>query len=151
MNIIRPQETWKKEIKRAKSSLMADDYVPFEGEIVAAVDKILELCKQRGYPTEVKSDKDWEIVEFIFKIFATLYPEQYKSFVKNQKWNKNNQKNQFASNSEKGGAQVRHLVEIPMVFYKLIVAAFPRQKINDKKFALEMGKRLPLMRWADKQ
>jgi hypothetical protein len=125
--------------------------VPFERQIVSAVDKIIELVKQRGYPPTVQSDKDWEIVEFIWHIFSTLYPNHYNDFVKKQKEMKGNQKNKFASNREKGGAQVRHLVEIPEPFYKLIHAAYPQQKVQDKKFALEMGKRLPLFRWAEKQ
>jgi hypothetical protein len=153
-NIIRPTETWKKPkdfLQKASNDLLPDDYVPYESAIAEAVDAIAELCKKRGYPKTVRTEEDWQIIEFIAKIFSTLYPQEFADFKSKQLWNKNNQKNVHASNREQGGAQVRHLIEIPMTFYRLINAAFPQQKVQDKKFALEMGRRLPLMRWADKQ
>lgn len=151
-HIIRPKETWKKPenfIDKAKQDLAADDYVPYEGHIVAVVDKLMEMAKKRGYPTHVSTEEDWLLVEQIIKMWATLYPEQSEEFWKSQQYKKSIQKNEFASNKE-GEALVRHLVEIPQKLWDLIHAVFPQQKAQDKKFALKFGQRLPAFRWSSK-
>lgn len=139
-----------KQLKQSIKRFNADiKYVPYERPIVAAVDKLLELSKQRGYPQIVSSDKDWEIIEFMIKIFATLYPEHWADFQRKQKEMKAAQKNKHASNREKGGAEVRHLLEIPKPLAEMIMKMFPMQRLQDKKFATEFARRLPLFRWAD--
>lgn len=122
--------------------------VPYERPIVAAVDQLLKLSKQRGYPTHISNEKDWEIVDFIYKMFASLYPNEHADFVRKQAEMKSNQKNKYASNREAGGAEVRHLLEIPMKFYQMLLAVFPMQKF-DKTFAIKLGQRMKVFRWSD--
>ena len=150
-NIIRPQETWKKEIKRAKTALAPDDTIPYERPIVEAIDKLLEMAKKRGYPTHVESETDWTLLEHIVKMWQALYPEQAEEFWKHQQWNKTNQLTDYASAKGESGAEVRHLLEIPTKLWEMIRAVFPEQKAQDKEFALKFGRRLPGFRWADKQ
>lgn len=138
----------KQALVKKQKELQKTEYVPYERPIAEAVSRLMDLTKQAGYSQVVDSEKHWEVIEMIYKLWTVMYPDQVEAFYEKQKEQKKNQKNEFASNRE-GEAQVRHLVEIPMKFYQLIQAVFPQQKF-DKKFSIKLGQRLPALRWSEK-
>lgn len=121
--------------------------VPYERQLVMAVDALLDMSRQAGHSKTVETEKHWELVEKIAELWATLYPEQWHEYKAMQTRQKLAQKNKTASNKE-GEAHIQHQLEIPRKFYELMMAVFPLQKF-DKKFAAKFARRMPLMRIPD--
>lgn len=137
------------DLNKAKKDLEADYYLPMNRPIVEAADKLLEFAKKVGYSGEITTERHWQVFEYICRLWKDLYPDDFRTFYDKQQWYKNNQKNIYASNREQGGAQVRHIAEVPLKLYQMTRAVFPNQ-VFDKKFTLKLARRMPLFRWADK-
>lgn len=124
------------------------DQVPFERPIADFVINLDNLLKLRGNPTHISSDSDWEIVAFIFKGWATLYPHEYKSFVEGQAKVKARKLNEKAVTREKGGAMIQHQLNLPTTFHSLLLKCFPNQKF-DKGFTRRLASRMPILKVPD--
>lgn len=119
--------------------------VPYEKPLVDAVESLIRLARKAGYNSPVETDKQWEVIDRIFIMWATLYPQEYQDFKRTQAQQKGKQLNKHAASRE-GEAMVQHLVEIPGKFDSLIKAIFPMQKTQDSKFVRKLAKRMKLLK-----
>ena len=120
-------------------------YEPFRQEIVNAVDTIVLAAKKNGsYSGTVQTEADWKTMSTIVKVWSILFPDDYKSFIKNLAKVKSSLKNRHASNKE-GEAVIQHQLSIPELLYILIRSVFPHLKW-DKKFVAKFAKRYKMFK-----
>lgn len=120
------------------------DNVPYEYPIIQTVDKLVDFAKYRSSPSKViESESDWLVMDYIFKMFITFYPKDYKIFSDTQIKVKRSQKNTTASTKE-GGARIQHQLNIPYKLYALMKAIYPNQQMNHK-FVVKLAKRYPIL------
>ena len=113
-----------------------------------SVEVIMKMAD--GSNGRVETHKDWQVVEAIFKIWMLNYKSEFKAAISDQKRLRYVAKNKFASNREKGGALIRHLINYPSGFVKLMHSVYPDQKLHDMKFAKRLLKLIPLFQVPEK-
>jgi len=116
------------------------DQIPYESQLVSAVDALVKVAKPCG--KTVTKEYDWKVIEKIIKMWQVLYPEESEYFNKSmQTWRSHTKKSGIAKG--KGGAMIQHKLEMPQKLHGLIMAIFPDQKW-DKKFVNKFAKRFKL-------
>lgn len=119
-------------------------YVPYEGTLVSFVDRAVEMA-HGNTSHKIETESDWKVVEFLYKGFSILYPQDCQAFENYMhKVHLDSHDNRGISKGEHG-AQLEHLLEIPEIFYKMIMVIFPEQKIQDKVFARKFMKRFKMV------
>lgn len=110
----------------------------YQKRLVDTIDRIVELA--HGQRDEIKSEKDWKIVEELFSFFAKEWPNEYADF-----------RNAIPKIREAKGTgysksrEILHVGSIPPRFARMIRAIFPAQEWN-KKFVSKFVKRFPLFK-----
>ena len=103
------------------------------------IDHLVELSS--GKREEVRSQKDWEIMEELFNFFAKRWPNEYKDF--------KDAVPQIRSSRNRGGysksKEMVYMGALPPRFERLIKAIFPLQSFN-KDFMYKLIKRMPLFK-----
>lgn len=132
---------------RLQASLTPDDYeiVSFPKHMVEAVDSLVLLAREHGSNAKtIESEADWKVVEGIFKVWVAYCPKEYKAFSQSQKDVRRGSFNRFASSEERGGAMIKHQLNLPMHFDAMLRAIYPKQKW-DKKFIAKIARRFPIL------
>jgi len=132
-----------------EKALPGQELVPFEKPLVDAVEALIRFHRQKGGGTVIQTESQWEVVIKVFEVWATLYPQEYINFKNSQGKARSNQKNHNASNREKGGAEIQHMINMPQVFHSILRVLYPNQRF-DKKFVTKLGNRMPLLRMPEK-
>ena len=104
-----------------------------------AVEALMRMAD--GSTGKVETEKDWQVLEAIFKLWAYFYQEEFREATRKHKELRKIAKNEFASTRDKGGAEIRHLIEWPNHLLRLIESIYPDQKTHDKKFVLKYVKK----------
>lgn len=86
---------------------------------------------------QIETQRDWQVVEELLKIYAHFFPVQYREYLKNNKALLANQKNQFGlledPTTKKGGLiSARQLGTWPFELETLIRVVWPDQKFTKK-------------------
>lgn len=124
------------------------EYVPYESELVRFVDAVVDMAKKFGSKEQVTTEKDWELLDFIFKGWCILYPRTSKDFLDHMKeWRLRS--NRLGIVRERGGAMMQHKFNVPMEIYSMIMAIFPNQEW-DKKFVNKFASRFAQFRGSDR-
>jgi hypothetical protein len=118
--------------------------IPFERQMVEFVDNLVLIARKNGSSMFVKTSKDWDTIDFIYKGFAVLYPKTAEDFAKHMIVVHNATQFNHGIVKEKNGAMLEHILEIPAPLYKMIDVIFPMQKW-DRKFANKFRSHFPLM------
>ena len=103
-----------------------------------------------GSNGRVETNKDWQVVEAVFKVWVLNYKHEFMQAKKDQKMLRNIAKNKYASDEPKGGAVIRHVVNYPTGFTRLMGSIYPEQKLQDKKFIKRFLKIIPLFQVPEK-
>lgn len=91
----------------------------------------------------IATQKDWSILDEIIKVWSVAYPDMYRLHLDNiKKIRKANDATKGIA-KDKGGAEIRHTVEIPEKLLSLVRAIFPSQNL-DKSFIYKFAKRYPI-------
>lgn len=128
-----------------EKALPGQELIPYEKPLVDAVESLIRFARKKGYNSPVETEGQWQVIDKIFIMWATLYPQEYQDFKRTQAQQKSKQRNKHATSRE-GEAMVQHLAEIPMKFDMLIKAIFPQQKTQDSKFVRKLAKRMTLLK-----
>lgn len=110
----------------------------FERSIVEEVDHIVEIA--HGQHDQVKSEKDWVVVEELVGFWARIWPQEYREFKSAIPVIREAKGKGYSKSKE-----ILHLGSIPPTLMKLIKAIFPLQEWN-KEFCNSFVKRLPLFK-----
>lgn len=111
-------------------------------DAVLGIEKLAE-----GRSETVETEKDWTVVEALFKYWAFADKDDFKRFVDKHKHRVHGGLyNETASVKEKGGAVVRQVGEFPGKFVYLLNSFYPKQKFEEKKFQLKLVNRFPLFK-----
>jgi hypothetical protein len=122
--------------------------IPYEREIVAFIDKLLEVANRNGSKGALQTSLDWNTLDFLYKGWKVLYPEDASTF-------ENHMKQTHTLNYRRDGiakeknAMIQHILEIPSPLYQMIKVIFPDQKW-DKRFVRDFAKHFPGMRGYEK-
>lgn len=103
-----------------------------------------------GSTGRVETDKDWQVLEALFKIWVVNNKSEYKQAVHGHKFFRKVAKDKFASSKEKGGAKIRHLITWPPMLLALIESVYPQQKTQDKKFIIKFINKFPMFKVPEK-
>lgn len=138
------------------------EYVLVRRDLYNLVEKLVDKVRNEG---KVETERHWQVVETLFKIWVKYFPREYKSFYKQQRVLQGLQKNKFGSVKE-GGAEMQHVMEMPKTFHKLLKAVFQKMEydhlreewitkdidsqLKDKKFVIKLLARMPIMKIPDK-
>lgn len=133
--------------KKTKDEFFDFDMVPYESELVAFCDHIINKRIALGRPTEITNESHWQLVEFIIKGWSALYPEYTSQFFNHMKSVRASSSNLGVS--REGEAMLQHQLEIPKSLFKLIEITFPKQKWS-KVFNLKFAQRFSGFMGADK-
>jgi hypothetical protein len=119
-------------------------YVPFEKEIVTFTDKLLEIANKNGSMNTVNHESDWKTVEFMYRGFKILYPQDAGYFEKSVDFYRTAET--FNKGVVKGehGAILHHMIDLPSPFYRMMKVIFPMQ-VWDKKFVNKFIRHMPQM------
>lgn len=111
---------------------------------VVTVEKFYKTkCNWRG--GRVESANDWKMIEYLYEGFRISYPEEAKIFIESQKKVQRMLKTDYAeADPDNSNSTMRQLVNMPQKFHQLIQRCYPKQKW-DKKFALELCRRMPML------
>ena len=101
----------------------------------SSIEVIMKMAD--GSNGRVETEKDWSVLEAIFKVWMMNNKAEYKQAVHGHKFFRKVAKNKHASDKVKGGAVIRHLITWPPMLLALIEAVYPEQKTQDKKFILK--------------
>lgn len=115
-------------------------------------DAILGIEKlSEGRSELVETEKDWTVVEALFKFWAFADKEDFKRCVDKHKHRVHGGLyNDHASVKDKGGAVVRQVGDFPGKFVFLLNKFYPKQKFEEKKFQLKLVNRFPLFKVPNK-
>jgi hypothetical protein len=150
-NIIRPVETWKKNIVKpdqhlasyvTKKMMEPDTKIvvrSFRRADVEAVDRIVELA--HGYRSTITSNEDWRIVEELIKFFIYKWPDQWTEFKSSLSDIKETRRDGGYSESK----EIKYVGSLPPKLMGLIKAIFPDQQW-DKKFLNKFVNRFKLFK-----
>lgn len=119
--------------------------VPYPRHLVEAIDTLIEYKRKLGVPDHVDSEAGWNVVIKTFEIWQIAYPHEYRQFFESQKETWANLANDYGSAKGTGGSEIRKIMEIPELLYKMIKIMFPNQKW-DTKFMKGLVTRIPLLR-----
>jgi len=137
-------------ITGAKPDIISD---PILGEIkmeafprhaVEAIDSLIELAKKNKSKDTVKTEKDWQTIEFIYKVFSVIFPLSDLALKKSIKEFRASE-NPHGIGRGAGEALIQHQLEIPQPLYTMINTIFANQKW-DKKFVKGIAKVLPQLK-----
>jgi hypothetical protein len=106
--------------------------VPYPRSVVEWVDKMIDFKKKHGCNDAVNTEHDWELIEFLYKGWEVIYPEEARLFFDSMSYIRAHTVNHGVS-KDKGEATIQHQLEIPENFYKMFRVMFPYQNW-DKKF-----------------
>lgn len=122
-------------------------FVPYEAPLVMATDKLLEYAKKNGSAECVTSEKDWETLEMIIRLWHTCYPEYAAQFFESMNLVRSHSNETGVA--REGEAMIQRQLEIPEKLISMIRVIFPVQKW-DKKFVYKFAKRFSGFAAADK-
>lgn len=123
------------------------DYVLYEKHYVDYVDSLLKLAKKNESSLYVKSDRDWETINFLYKGWRIFFPVTSKDFEKHMSVHRAVSKDKGIA-KEEGGAIIQHMIEVPRPLYDMIHSIFPMQTW-DKKFTAKFSEKLPQFKGSD--
>ncbi|PWT73683.1 MAG: hypothetical protein C5B59_12885 [Bacteroidetes bacterium] len=122
---------------------MADDtkpvMVPFEKPLVDAVDSIIAFANKNGSRRYVNTSKDWDTIRYIFQIWKTLFPDEFKRFSESVEYFREYQESSIAKENT---AMVQHKMEIPQHLHQMVKVIFKEQQW-DKPFLNKMVETIP--------
>ena len=125
---------------------MQDDvYYEMPSKIVVELDKIIEEAHRVGSYERIDSETDWKIVRKLFLFWRRAYPTEYKHFLETMKLMKQGAMNKHAASVKEkgtGGAQVRHICEVPKRFGDWLSIFYPKQKYT-KNFIRKLITKIP--------
>ena len=114
----------------------------------AELEHIDWLVDQAKGITRIESRRSWEVVRHLFGFWASWYPEEYAGFAQGQKLVQRGANNKHAK--MEGKMEMRHLLNIPPRFMKLLTHFFPDHNFHNKKFARELAKKMPIFKVPEK-
>ena len=118
-------------------------------------DAVVKLGHGRGGPNVfVETDTDWQVIAGIVDLYATVFPGEWKAFLRSNKLIKSHQADKFGllkdKSTRKGGeVQLRQLGQWPFELETLIRVICPDQRF-DRKFIRGFMGRLPVFKTAEK-
>lgn len=114
-------------------------------KLVDAIDALIEVANKNGSKGQVETSKDWQTVEFIYKMFSAVYPYQEKLFLESMKFYRSMERFNKGVSEEAGGASIQHQLEVPQKLYQMMKIIFPNQ-VWTKKFVKKLAAVLPQLK-----
>lgn len=112
--------------------------------VVDLTDSLVQVAHDNISPNGfIETDKDWNVVEAIFKVWAARYPDDYRQFGESQKQVRANSFNDLGITKGKGGAEMQHQLNLPQKFDEMFRSLYPNQKFT-KKFIQQLARKFPV-------
>jgi len=133
-------------------ALSEDEVVPVYKEVNEMVETLVKAARAIGVDQHVECDQHWRLMGKIISMWEIVYDKESKEFYTGIQRLKKQQMNDHASSREKGGAEIRHLMEMHPKLLNLIMTIFPGlpEQMRKKKFAREFVRHFPKFRIAHK-
>lgn len=131
---------------------MADSFVAVDKNLYDLVDVLVRKARKIGANSTIETEQQWGLVRDIIRVWEIVFEEDAKEFYGYIKGLKGSQVNKYGSKREAGGAEVRHLGEMPSKVRSLILAVFPNagEQMFEKKFMRTFVRKFPQFKVADK-
>lgn len=123
---------------------LAVDMVPYPKAYVEAIDTLIAFANKQGSNSRVETSADWKTMEFIYKIFSIVWPEDEALFIRSMKEFRAVE-NKHGIGKGEDGALIQHSLEVPEKFHALVRVIFPDQKW-DTVFCRSLAKALPQLK-----
>jgi hypothetical protein len=124
---------------------MLVSFSDLDRKIAHVVVLVHEFWKQHGSKSgHVESEGDWKTIEFLYKAYVTIHPEDAKRFIETQRHIRTHLRNDKAVARE-GDGLIRQTINVPTTLYRSINLYYPYQKF-DKRFVHTLATRLPVLR-----
>jgi hypothetical protein len=121
-------------------------YVPFEKEIVNFTDKLVEIARKNNSNNSVTHENDWKTIEFMYRGFKILYPQDACDFEKEmERVRKQHSLQGNHGISSEGSAMLEYMMSVPAPLYRMMRVIFPTQ-IWDRKFVNKFTSHFPQMK-----
>ena len=111
--------------------------------LIQDVEMIVSKAKasKTGY---IETDKDWEVLIDLFKLWASYLPNDYSEFKEYVTLLKSETTHTKGITRGKNGGMVQHQLEVPGLWWKMVQVIYPLQAF-DKGFTKELSKRLSIL------
>lgn len=123
-------------------------YEAFPRSYVEVIDRLIDLAKKNGSKDVIQSSRDWQTIEYIYKAFSILFPNEHAQFEKNMQELRARQLNRNSIAKQDGG-MIQFQLNMPQKLYDMIITFFPKQAF-DKKFVQGLAKHLPVLQVAER-
>lgn len=122
--------------------MILDDFVEVSHMDMRAVNKIVELSHTIDGSGYIHTSRDWDFVEILWKFWKTGQSKHYSAFMREMKGYREGYKdNVFGVAKGKGGAEIRHVGNMPESFMRLLENYFPKQEFN-YEFYRKLGSKI---------
>ena len=139
----------KKKAKDIREFIGQYRYAP--QKVVTAADRIISMRRTKGH---------WEVITEIIKLWASLKPSHYQSYLVSLANTKSSRKSTWVGGKEftgvskdkDTGGYLAYTVDVPVKVMAMIRKVYDAEDLPmDKKFFYEFGKRFPLFRVMQKK
>ena len=101
--------------------------IPYERQLVEAVDNILAVAKQNGSFDAFKTSKDWETLDYLFYLWQILYTDEYSRFLESIQYFRQYEQSSVA---KEHGAMLQHKIELPQHLHQMIKVVWRQQRFT---------------------
>ena len=124
------------------------DYVEVSPAQLSAVESLVKMSRDINQDGFVKSRKDWEAVNYLWRYFKANCPVDYRFWKEEIKQTRKDYKlnNKHGVKEEAFGASLQHTATYPRKFMHIFHSFFPNQDISKREFIRGLIDEIPEFR-----
>lgn len=120
--------------------LNLEEYEQIDPNTALTVEYLMRVHKKAGNPTRIDSQAAWRVVDAIFGVWTTNYPQEEKDFREALKTRRAYAKSVKKMVKEGHGV---FTFSYPPHLYHLLKTLFPNQKLQDRSFIRKLANKYP--------